>query len=199
METEEIVLRYLQVILAWPIICLVLGLFFMFLFKQPISDLFRRISKGELYGARFETNSPSEQDIKTKEEPQLKTKDDLEKYIKENPKKVQEEFLRYFNGYWFEKTFNLIYGTQINLLEHLANKGSQGDKYINLMGFYNEFIKRSRFTTQLPDYIRFLKDGRFVEFMGEGSELSVKITPYGMDFLSYIKSQYPATYKYKVF
>lgn len=199
METAEIILRYLQVILGWPVVCLVLGLLFLLLFKQSISDLFRRIFEGEAYGVRFKASNSSEQNIETTKKPQLTTQDEFEKYIKENTKEVKEELFRYFNGYWFERTFNRIYGTQIDLLEHLVNNGNQGDKYINLMGFYNEFIKRSRFTTQLPDYIRFLIEMRLIEVIGEGSESTVKITPHGINFISYIRTQYASTYKYKAF
>jgi predicted transcriptional regulator len=84
------------------------------------------------------------------------------------------------------------------LLEHLSIKGSEGDKYINLVSFYNEFVKRSSSSSvQMADYLKFLKDTGFIEFVGEGSELSVKIFPYGVDFLSYIKQIYALTYKYR--
>ena len=69
-----------------------------------------------------------------------------------------------------------------------------------MVSFYNEFVKRSKLvSTQMADYIGFLEDGRFIEFVGEGSELNVKITPHGINFLSYIKGQYPVTYKYRLF
>jgi len=100
--------------------------------------------------------------------------------------------------YWFERTFNIIYGTQIDLLEYLSAKGTDGDRYVNLLVFYNEFVKRSGLaSTQMADYLGYLHSMRFVEYRGEGSDLIVKITPYGVNFLSYIKGQYPSTYKYK--
>jgi len=198
MEIAEIILRFLQAILSWPIIVLILGIVFVVVFKGPISDFLRRIVKGEAYGVRIEASRPSEQKEIAKETPKIESQDQIEQYIINNPKAVVAEYLRLANGYWFERTFNIIYGTQIDLIEYLATKGTNGDKYINLVVFYNEFIKRSGLSsTQMSDYLGFLLGMRFIEYAGEGSDLIVKVTPHGVNFLSYIKAQYPSTYKYK--
>jgi len=198
MNVAEIVLQYFKAILSWPVIVLILGAIFFKLFKEPISDFFRRLTKAEAYGARIEASNPSEQRIETKEAFPSKPENEIEKYIQSKPKEAAKEIIRLWNGYIFERTFNIIYGTQIDLLEHLSIKGSEGDKYINLVFFYNEFVKRSRpASVQMADYLKFLKDTGFIGFVGEGSELSVKIMPYGVDFLSYIKQNYPLKYKYR--
>lgn len=200
MEIAKIVLAYIQVLLSWPVVSAIVIVFFLKLFKEPLSNLFRRIVRGQVYGVSLEASNPSEQRKEIKEGPTPQSQEAIEKYIKENPKEVIRDYLRVFNGYWFERAYNLIYGTQVNLLEHLTTKGTEGDSYINLFMFYNEFLNRSQFSsTQMADYIGFLVDMKFVELFGEGSNLRVKITPYGVDFLSYIKSQYPTSYKYRVF
>jgi len=200
MGKAEIILQYLQVILGWPVVALILGVIFLKWFKEPISDFFRRVVRGEAYGVRIEASSPSEQRKDIKETPQLQTQDQIEKYIKDNPKEVIKEYVRLLNGYWFERTFNIIYGTQMDLLEYLSIKGTKGENYINLVGFYNEFVKRSGLSsTQMADYLGFLKDMRFIEFVEEDKAWNVKITAYGVDFLSYIKGQYPSTYRYRPF
>lgn len=200
MEKTEIILRYLQVILSWPAVFLISFLIFIKRFKEPISDFFRRIVKGEAYGVRIEASSPLEQRREAKEAPQSQSQDEIERYVGENPKEVIRVHLKLLNGIRFERAFNIIYGTQINLLEYLSTKGTEGDKYINLVGFYHEFVKRSGLaSTQMADYLGFLEDMRFIEFVGEGSELSIRITPHGVDFLSYIKGQYPLMYNYKPF
>lgn len=200
MEIAEIILKYLQVILAWPVVALILGVIFLKWFKDPISDFFRRVVRGEAYGVKIEASSPSEQRKEVKEIPQPQTHDQIEKYIKDHPKEVIKEYLRLLNGYWFERAFNIIYGTQMDLLEYLSTKGTKGENYINLVSFYNEFVKRSGLaSTQMADYLGFLKDMRFIEFVEENKAWSVKITAYGVDFLSYVKGQYPSSYRYRAF
>ena len=179
---------------------MILGVIFLKWFKDPISDFFRRVVRGEAYGVKIEASSPLEQRKEVKEIPQPQTQDQIEKYIKDNPKEVIKEYLRLLNGYWFERAFNIIYGTQMDLLKYLSTKGTKGENYINLVSFYNEFVKRSGLSsTQMADYLGFLKDMRFIEFVEENKAWSVKITAYGVDFLSYVKGQYPSSYRYRVF
>ena len=79
----------------------------------------------------------------------------------------------------------------------LPGQVTRGQLY-NLFQFYADFIVRSNLTlTQMADYIGFLREARFVEQVGSDTDLRIRITPYGLDFLSYIKGQYPA-YKLKV-
>jgi len=200
MKIAEIILQYLQVFLGWPVIILILGIIFFKWFKEPISDFFRRLVKGEAYGVRVEASSPLEQQKEAKQIPQLQSQDEIERYIQEHPKEIIEEYIKLLKGYWFERVFNLIFGTQIRLLEYLSKKGTSGEKYINLVGFYDEYVKRSGVAiAQIGDYFRFLEAMKLIEYVSEGSELSVKITPFGVDFLSYIKTQYALVYKHKAF
>ena len=199
MEKAKIILEYLQVILGWPVVTLILGVIFLKWFKDPISDFFRRVVRGEAYGVRIEASSPSEQREEIKDTPQL-PQDQIEKYIKDNPKEVIVEYGRLLNGYRFERAFNIIYGTQMDLLEYLSTKGTAGENYINLVSFYNEFVKRSGLSsTQMADYLGFLKDMRFIELAEQNKVWNVKISAYGVDFLSYIKGQYPSSYRYRPF
>lgn len=199
-ENADIIIGYIGMILnwlTWPVVTLVIFV----MFRNPISDFLRRLIEGEGPGGwKFKTAGTTGQRQEIKDSSHPSPEDTTEKYVKENPKLVIEEFKKTFNAYWFERAYNLIYGSQISLLEYLSIKGDNGDKYINLTTFYNEFLKYSKFSsTQMADYIRFLKDAQFIEYVGEGTNIIVKITPYGADFLSYIKTQYPIAYKYKVF
>ena len=200
MKTSEIIFQYFQLFLGWPVIILILGIIFLKWFKEPISDFFRRLVKGEAYGVRIEASSPLGQQKEATQPPQLRTQDEIKEYVKENPERVIKEYARLLREYWFERIFNLIFGTQIELLEYLSKKGSDGDKYVNLTGFYTKFVMRAGSASyQIGDYFGFLKGMRLTEYAGEGSELSVKITPFGVDFLFYIKSQYGTAYKYRLF
>jgi len=195
MEIVKLVLEYFKIILSWPVITGILIIYFLRLFKWPLSNFLNRMVKSQIYGLTVEAMTLSEQ---RKELPEPKA--DLEKYISENPQEIIEEYNRIFRGYWFERGYNLIFGTQILLLEHLLSKGTEGDFYVNLFSFYQDFLNRSNLTTtQMADYLGFLCDMKFIDMMGEGIDLCVKITPCGTDFLSYIKGQYLYSYKYKAF
>ena len=80
----------------------------------------------------------------------------------------------------------------MNLLEFLEQKGSVGEKYVNLLPFHTEFVNRSKLATlQFANYINFLKESGFVLTDGPENDITVKIAPYGIDFLSYVRGQYP--------
>jgi hypothetical protein len=206
MLVAEMVLRYLQALLAWPPVVLVLGIVALKMFREPLADFFRRLTEGEAYGVRVKATTPAEQrkEIKEVEEasgpPKLQSAEDVERYIRDNPKAVMEELARTSNSFRFEKTYNLIYGTQIDLLEHLTTKGDEGESYTNLARFYNEFVRRSGLqTTQMADYLGFLKEAGLAEYVGYEPNLRLRITPFGLNFLSYIKGQYAASYRLKPF
>ena len=200
MQTAEIILRYLEVILTWPVAGVVLGLVAMKWFRGPVSDFLRRVVRGEAYGVRLEAANPTDQRKEAQDVPKPQSGDAIEQYIRDNPKEVIREYLRAVNGYRFERAYNLIYGTQLDLLEHLSRIGEPGEPYINLVPFYNEFVKRSNLAaTQMADYLGFLRDMLFIEYIGTGTDLRARITPLGVDFLSYIKGQYPTVYKYKAY
>jgi len=201
MEVAKLVLQYIQAILTWPVTALILGLIFTYLFRKPISDFIDRITEGEGYGVRVKAKGSTGQSIEVKDGPQPPApQGKLLEFIKENPEAILENYMRTYNSYWFERAYNLIYGSQIDLLEHLYSKADQGEKYTNLTIFYDRFINQSKLiTTQMADYLNFLQKARFVEYIGEENNLAIKITPYGINFINYIKGQYPVSYKNKLF
>ena len=106
-----------------------------------------------------------------------------------------EEYRRVFNGYRYERGFNVVYGTQMSMLQHLAIKGTDGEAYTNLARFYEEFRRRApEAKYQMPDYVRFLHTLGFTEYVGAEPNLRVRITPSGLGFLSYVRTEYPAMY-----
>ena len=200
MVISNIVLQYLKVLLSWPVITLILVMSFIKLFKDPISDFIRRLIKGEAYGVKFQASNPAEQKKDAKEIPQIQPENEIERYVKDNPKEAIQTIIDISRKFRFERIFNIIYGTQINLLVHLNTKGESGDKYINVLSYYNDFIARSRlYSAKIEDYFGFLHSMQLIEFFGEGTSFSVRITPEGAHFFSYIRSEYPATFNYKPF
>lgn len=195
MGINEIIQRYLQIVLTWQVVFIILA----FMFRKSIREFLGRITKGEGYGFRLEAGTAVEQQKEVKKDIS-QTEDEIEAYVKDHPKEAIIEYKKVLNSYWFERIYNMIYGTQITLLEYLLDKKSNGDVYINLVSYYNEFVKRSRlYNVQMANYLGFLKAMNLIEYQGEGNNLIVKITPYGLDFLSYIKGQYQSAYRYKAF
>lgn len=223
-EIAELVLRYLDLIFRWPVAIVMLGLTAMLLFKKPISDFLSRMTRAEGYG--FKVNAASQEQrgeaVKKPDTPELANVVDQVRtpapagehqapplvpqqaiqYVQQHPAQVIEEFLRVFNGYRFERALNLLYGTQIDLLQFLASKGAQGEEYTNLTPFYEEFRRRIGQTKyQMPDYVRFLHHLGFTEYVGQAAnpQFKLRITPSGLGFLSYIRGEYPQTYALKPF
>jgi hypothetical protein len=119
-------------------------------------------------------------------------------YVQQHPGQVVEEYLRVFNAYRYERAFNLLYGTQIDLLKYLSTKGTDGEAYTNLALFYEEFRRRAQETNyQMPDYVRFLQTLGLIEYFGQEPNFRVRITASGLGFLSYIRGEYPLIYDKK--
>jgi hypothetical protein len=196
MKIEEIVLQYLQVVLSWPLFAIIL----IFLFKKQISDFLNRLIKGKVGSVSFEA-SPTKQE-------KVIVEDDKKnrgiQIIEDNPKKAYEEFLKLYEEYFFERSFNIIYGTQINLLEHLDKKPDKSEKYNFLfIKFYHKHLG-TKPKTKKPynQYLDFLEINKFIEILNvdqKYSERILKITPSGIKFLSYIKTHYSERYKNKPF
>jgi hypothetical protein len=218
-EIAELVLRYLDVFLRWPLAIFALGLIAMLLFRKAISDFLSRVESAGGYGFQLKAGNPQLQlqtaPEKKPEAPELAAAVEQQppapqqgpplvpqqaiQYVQQHPAQVVEEFLRTFNAYRFERAFNLIYGTQIALLQHLANKTMEGEAYQNLAPFYEEHRRRAPDSDyQMADFVRFLEQLGFIEYVAqEGPNFRVRITPVGLNFLSYIRTQYPLVYDKK--
>ncbi|MGH9853870.1 MAG: hypothetical protein ACREBD_28845 [Blastocatellia bacterium] len=227
MEIARLVLQYLQMVLSWPVITGALALYFLYSYRSPFSEFLRRITKGQGFGISLEA-TPVEQRKEIKEGDVLQldtplaqavkdeTRSDLKgdptipsqaqvliDYIKQDPDTAVRELGQIYNALRFERAYNLIYGSQLELLEHLLSKRVDGENYVNLHSFYERFLDQLETTSrdskyQYADYIGFLQDAGFVERADKSNEVRFRITPFGIDFLSYIRIQYPS-YKYKAF
>lgn len=200
MDIANLALEFLRIIVSWPLVAFILGIILISTFKEPLADFFRRMVRGQAYGVSVEAATPSEQQKEVKDAESFISPDEVEEYVSENPKQVILEYQRVLNAYWFERAYNLIYGTQVALLERLEQTGADGEKYVNLVGYHTEFVARSEFhSIQYADYLRFLADMKFVEYKGPDTDLAVCITGLGIDFLSYIRQQYGTGYRCRIF
>ena len=199
MEIAKIVLSYLQVLLNWPFLGACIIFIFIIIFKKRIDDFLSRLVKGKVGGFSVEATKPLKQEKVIKEE--IKNpKDRAIEYMKNRPEEAFKEYVHTYNAYFFERTFNIIFGSQIDLLEYLADKEDKSEKSINLYTFYNSFLIRTippRVT--FDQYLDFLESCKFIKIIIKENEKIVELTSYGLNFLSYIQSQYPVRYKSRAF
>ena len=142
MEISNIVLQYLKVLLSWPVIALILFVSFIRLFKDPISDFIRRLIRGEFGSVKLQATSPADQKKEAEELPPVKHEDELERYVKDHPREAIKTLLDISRNYRFEKIFNIIYGTQINLLIHLSTRAYPSPQSVIEYTLYFYFVKR---------------------------------------------------------
>ena len=204
-EIVEIIIEIMEIIfsnLAWPL----LALLFIIVFRKPIVYFIKHIEEVTIAGMKLKRATPTEQEFKGMkiELPKLEAeiKEIKKVKVKKNSAKLlSKEYKKLSDKYLYERNLNSIYGTQLALLEYLSRRRTSEEKYINLKDFYDDFSKRwlAKLPTSTPPlmikYFEFLEDCGYIEYVGEGDERIVKITPRGKKFLSYIKDQYPAEYK----
>lgn len=184
-------LEYIKVCFSWPVITLVILFVLIRHFKAPIADFLSRVTKAEGLGGKLEAAPPQEQ-AKLAEDEQRAPEDVPVQWIREHPDQAWAEYQKAYNSFRWERAFNLIYGTQIDLLEALTKKGDVGILYVDLAVFHAEHQRRSGATNyQMTDYLLFLQTEGLISSFGAANDLKIKITPYGLSFLSYLKSVYP--------
>lgn len=219
----DIILGYLKVLLSWPPIILLVAIYFMGKFKSPIINLLNRVEEGDLWGGKFKAPAPSVQQIDAnpndmglnklaaadKHErvaaagPQITLPPELMdepeasrlaiEYVTNNPIPTVIEFKRVFFSYNCERLFNLIFGSQIALLEYLSARPDGAAPLGELVRFHNahiEMVKANnpQYQYQLRDYMNFLIS--FGTLNPIGKDEICRISKHGREFLSYIKSNY---------
>ncbi len=201
MEIAKLVLEYFRLILSWPVIVGLIVVIFFAKFQASVSDLIKRFAEGEVSGVKFKIaplqQQEKQQSVEGSSFPSLTQQ---EKDIVENPKKTAEKLKELNTALRFEKIFNLIFGSQFRLLEHLETKGSAGEKYVNIVPFYNQHLASTPVppSTTYPQFLQYLLSNNLITIEGTDTDSVVKITPAGVDFLSYIKRGY-AYYGFKLF
>ena len=168
--------------LAWPLVTICLALFF----KEQIGNLISRVKKFESPLGSIQTDERTVQsDPLEKKVPQ--TLGDGELTTKET-----EGLQRFL---FFERTYNLIFGTQIEILKYFR-KDRTGYLKPNLEKVYldwqQEEDKPALKNYPFENYINYvLNNGLIFQEVIDGA-ISYKITEIGKDFLDYIEEQrYP--------
>jgi len=90
-----------------------------------------------------------------------------------------------------ERAFNVIFGTQVEIIEFLAvadNIKAQAD----IVPFYERHVRLAGVGDQdLVRYLGFLTSQKFIQGAGTQTEPAYQITEIGRSFLRYIKERYP--------
>lgn len=187
---------------GWPLVILIIFFTLIKLYRSNFSELLNRIKSGSGFGVtvELEGRKDAQLSVGAKEDDVGPQVSEIEKYIIDNPKLVIREYLQVRNTAHFERCFNLIFGSQVRLLEDLEARGSTGAAYIDLVQYFMIFSEAIGDTkTQYADYLGFLVNYcAFIEYSEKsGNDIIVRLTPYGADFLSYLRIQYKNAYRNK--
>lgn len=211
----------LKIILSWPPIALLMLIIIISKFKDQIASLLGRVTSGKLLGNEFQTapinqlNEAShvEKDsllekavsvgITKSKSDVLENKNNSKEsapnnpaieYIINYPNETFNEYQRVLRSLNFEILLNRIFGTQIKLLELLASEPTISFTTPQLYHFYQEHQKLIGSNDyQIRDYFNFLIQFNAMSVSGTENNHSFKITEHGIEFLSYIKSNYKGT------
>jgi len=103
MKIEEIILQCLQVILNWPLVAIIS----IFLFKKQISDFLSRLIRGKIGNLFVEATPPKQEKVIIENN----NKNPLIQMMKDDPENAYHEILKLYEDYFYERSFNIIYGT----------------------------------------------------------------------------------------
>jgi hypothetical protein len=113
-------------------------------------------------------------------------------YARQHPVETVIEYRKLLFNYGAERLFARIYGTQISLLEFLKTKSGTPSSLAELMPFHDEHQRKAEDTSyQIRDYMNFLINWGVIAASGEENAHEYRIKDYGIEFLSYIKANYP--------
>lgn len=116
-------------------------------------------------------------------------------YVRANPAQTVIEYKRVLFAYNAERLFIRIYGTQVALLEYLASKPGDTVPLAELVKFHEEHQQKAGSTDyQLREYVSFLVGFGVVAVSGVENAFEYRITQHGVEFLSYIKANYPTNW-----
>jgi predicted transcriptional regulator len=214
-------LDYLKVVLSWPPMALVIVLVFFYRFKLAIEGLLGRVTEGEIFGQKIKAAAPSQslessstdeyltniveshpnadtQPIASVSEP---LPDELAddphaqiaiEWVKNNPIQTVIEYKKLMLHLGFERAFNMMYGTQISLLEFLALRPTDSISITQLSKFHMEHLSKVMGSNyQRQNYMNFLVINDLIREAPIADQQGYSITSHGIQFLAYIKATYP--------
>ncbi len=199
MENSELILEYLKIFLTWPVIGGVLLLIFIFNFKSSIVGIFNRIRSAKVGNVEFEAPLIQKElsDIKSDHtllDSNVIVNDSNDNSIDEQTyKEKYETLLGLYNDiqleFYFEMLLNILFGTQLRLLQSINNIGDDGIDLDRIYPFYNENLSKSKLTNWgVNDFLRILINYNIIN--KNESTNKYQITPNGTNFLSYVEKNH---------
>lgn len=225
----QMMLEYIKVLFSWPPVALVIAILFIAQFRGAIDDFLKRVVEGNILGQAFKAVPPQQSGSAGATEDRLAiaaeaapqpTEAQAEQalhqlppelagdpqaaaavaYVRNNPAQTVIEYKRILFAYNAERLFIRIYGTQIALLEFLASRPDTLAPLALLSHFHEEHQQKAGSTEyQLRDYVNFLVGFGVVAVSGLENAYEYRITQHGVEFLSYIKANYPANWNQHAF
>lgn len=203
--------------LKWPVVVIICVCFLAIYFKKELKSFFSKANKLSVKGVgmEFETGQAQEQEVQQKQEPSIlenatklfrvETINLFRGYVQQETmydhlntdKEKFETLLNYSITIYIIKQFDLIYdmifGSQIALLQLLISKGAQSQNVFEY--YYNQAKERypDSFTNfDLDRYPKFLfsYDLLFID-----KDQKVQITTLGIDFMKYLVDTRKNIYK----
>lgn len=225
----EMLLEYLKVILSWPPVALLIAILFISRFRKSIDDFLGRLVEGNFLGQQVKAVPPTQQASSTVTEDRIKIAaeenaqenttqsqqsadslppelaDDPQaleavNYVKTHPADTIVEYRRLLYSYNSERLFARIYGTQIALLEFLMLRAGTPTTLAQLAPFHNDYQQKiGNYDYQLREYVNFLVSYQAVSVSGPENANEYSITQHGVEFLSYIKNNYPLAWNNRLY
>lgn len=217
-EVAKIVLEYLRALLSWPVITLILVLFFLKSYQQALAQFLGRITKGNIWGAEFQAHiTPTQQrqeiaavdnandsvvngdliSLKAvafkgialpQDTAQITTlAEKFKRDVNQDPVAMCRMFLQTVEAVQFERIYQLILQSQIDLLVYLARQKESGASEESLRPYYERYTQHNfPVNYEFPNFLGFLMDVHFVLKQTDERITVYRISPRGLSFLSYL-------------
>ena len=122
------------------------------------SNLLKNLKKEDVEKLNSNT-SASENSVK-----KIETIDELEDYISKHPKEIIKEYIILLQNYDFEKIYNIIFGTQIRLVEFINEQANKKCTLDDIFLYYNQSKEKGLNTDyyNLDNYLNFLYSKKLI-------------------------------------
>lgn len=190
----ELFVKFVGTILSWPVVVAIISIYALKNYKISIDGFISRIIEWTFPGGCLKASTAEAQNkvaLPVPEKDMSVSNQNLDENATNKLKTIQDNYNNLYKVYVNERAMNIIFGTQIAILEYLEKMGLNGIRYIDLFPYYQEYQRRSGdFYTTPENYFAFLKNWNLIVIDFNSS--IVKITDVGLGFLNYIRSAYPA-------
>lgn len=178
----------LKTVLSWPPIVLIILLVAVLKFQDEIRGILKSKIEARVGNASITVyqDQGANLEIAQKESATASTAP-----VGANDVVPVEIYKSLLERYKWERIFNSIFGTQIDLLFLLANNNNQPISLPQTYKFYTDHQNRAKVTTYpLSDYLNFMIQFDLIAAHTNENHASYTITKFGMNFLSYIMENY---------